>query len=51
MTILDSAIFKCIFRSPDYITGILLKNGHTTIIRELKNSDPYIYYMSKSWKN
>lgn len=31
--------FKCIFRCTNYITKIPIKNSHTTIIRELKNSD------------
>ena len=35
-----NSIFKCIFRSTNHIARILLKNSHTTIIRELKNSDP-----------
>ncbi len=27
-----NCIFKCIFRSPNHITEILLKNSHTAII-------------------
>ncbi|AMK14877.1 transposase [Methanobrevibacter olleyae] len=30
-------LFKCIFRSTDSITRILLKNIHTKIIRKLKS--------------